>query len=354
MQKILVYGMTDNRGGMESYIHNIYQNLDKNRYQFDFVCDFPDMVLKDYYLSQGSTIYFIPPKNKGLFKHLISMYKIIKQGGYKIVYFNIMNAGYALNMLPAYLLGCKIIAHSHNAGTHKIRIHQLFKGLLKRLAKTKLACSEVAGQFMFGDDTCYSVINNGIDLDKYQFSDAAYHAIRKQFAWDNKKIILHVARMDQQKNPHFVLDIMKRINRLDKDIHLAYVGDGPMKAELIERIKNENIQNISLLGIREDIPQLMIAADVFILPSLFEGLPITAIEAQASGSPLLLSENISPATKILDTTEFLPISHADTWANEIIKCLNAPVVRENKSNILRQHGYDIKDSTRILENILSC
>ena len=123
MKRILVYGMTDNLGGMEAYIHNIYQHLDKEKIQFDFVCDFPSMTFSDFYLKNGCKIHYIPPKNEGLFRSLWEMYRVIKKGNYDTVYFNIMNAGYVLNMLPAFLLGKKIIAHSHNADTTKKRLH---------------------------------------------------------------------------------------------------------------------------------------------------------------------------------------------------------------------------------------
>ena len=99
MKRVLVYGMTDNFGGMEAYIHNIYQHLDKTKIQFDFVCDFPRMTLSDYYLENGCKIYFIPPKSQGLLKSLWGMWKVIRENNYDVIYFNIMNAGYASCLL---------------------------------------------------------------------------------------------------------------------------------------------------------------------------------------------------------------------------------------------------------------
>ena len=130
MKRILVYGMTDNLGGLEVYIYNIYQHLDKDQIQFDFVCDFPNMALSDFYLKNGCKIHYIPPKNKGLFRSLWEMYKVIKKGNYDTIYFNIMNAGYVLNMLPAFLLRKKIATHSHNADTTKKRLHYSLRWLL--------------------------------------------------------------------------------------------------------------------------------------------------------------------------------------------------------------------------------
>ena len=139
MKRILVYGMTDNLGGLEVYIYNIYQHLDKDQIQFDFVCDFPNMALSDFYLKNGCKIHYIPPKNKGLFRSLWEMYKVIKKGNYDTIYFNIMNSGYVLNMLPAFLLRKKIATHSHNADTTKKRLHYSLRWLLNKLSNIKLA-----------------------------------------------------------------------------------------------------------------------------------------------------------------------------------------------------------------------
>lgn len=355
MKRILVYGMTDNFGGMEAYIHNIYQHLDKSKIQFDFVCDFPQMTLSDYYLENGCKIHFIPPKNQGLLKSLWAMWKVIKENDYDAIYFNIMNAGYVLNMLPAFLLRKKIIAHSHNADTDKKNLHYKLRGLLNFVAKVKLACTDAAASFMFGSQSNYILIKNGINLGKYQYDVEKYKSLRNKLNWDlTNKVVLYVARMDYQKNPFFTLDIIKKINQLDPSIHLVYVGDGPMKNQVINYIASNKINNIHLLGIRHDVNELMIASDVLILPSLFEGLGIVAIEAQAAGLPVFLSNTIPLDAKILSSTEFLSIENSDVnlWASKIIAALNSGNVRKSDNSLLAEAGYDIKLVSKQLQNIL--
>ncbi|WP_159991236.1 glycosyltransferase [Pelistega ratti] len=353
MKRILVYGMTDNLGGMETYIHNIYQHLDRDKIQFDFVCDFPTMTFSDFYLKNGCQIHYIPPKNKGLFRSLWEMHKVIKKRHYDTIYFNIMNAGYVLNMLPAFLLRKKIIAHSHNADTTKKKLHYSLRWFLNKLSDIKLACSEKAGVFMYGKNEKYQVIKNGISLNNYFYSKDRYKNIRNTLGWGTKPIILYVARMNHQKNPFFALEIMRALNKSIPDASMAYVGDGELKEDIEKYILNKNIKNISFMGIRNDVNQLMIASDILILPSLFEGLPIVVIEAQASGLPTLLSNNISEEAKLISSTEFLPIDDVKNWVNKIISILeNKSLNRISDSTTLEKNGYNIIQVSKTIQEIL--
>ena len=353
MKRILVYGMTDNLGGMEAYIHNIYQHLDKEKIQFDFVCDFPSMTFSDFYLKNDCKIHYIPPKNEGLFRSLWEMYRVIKKGNYDTVYFNIMNAGYVLNMLPAFLLGKKIVAHSHNADTTKKRLHYSLRWLLNKLSDIKLACSEKAGIFMYGENEKYQVIKNGIDLDKYTYSKEKYTSVRQKLRWDENLVILYVARMNHQKNPFFALEIMHALNKEIPNVMMAYIGDGELKKDIEKYISERNIKNISFMGIRDDVNQLMIASDILILPSLFEGLPIVSVEAQAAGLPTLLSDNVSKEAKLVSSTEFLPIDNVTHWSNRIISIINnKDNQRISDTNALNKNGYNIINVSHFVQKIL--
>ncbi|UKH18960.1 glycosyltransferase [Actinobacillus pleuropneumoniae] len=353
MKRILVYGMTDNFGGMEAYIHNIYQHLDKTQIQFDFVCDFPKMTLSDYYLDNGCKIHFIPPKNQGLFKSLWAMWKVIKENNYDVIYFNIMNAGYVLNMLPAFLLGKKIIAHSHNADTDKKKLHYGLRLLLNIVTKIKLACSKEAGFFMFGKEENFSIINNAINLDRYLYSEEKYRDLRHKLGWGDKKVILYVARMNHQKNPLFALYIMRELKQSMPNAVLVYVGTGELKEQVQQYILDNNLDNVILLGLRNDVNGLMIAADLFILPSLFEGLPIVAVEAQAAGLPIILSENISIEAKLVNSTYFLPINDVFLWVNKIKKILEISGNKRFSDQLaLSKAGYNIESVVKNIQKIL--
>ena len=350
MKRILVYGMTDNLGGMEAYIRNIYQHLDKDKIQFDFVCDFPSMTFNDFYLKNGCRIHYIPPKNKGLLRSLWEMYKVIKKGNYDTIYFNIMNAGYVLNMLPAFLLRRKIVTHSHNADTTKKRLHYSLRWLLNKLSNIKLACSEKAGIFMYGKNEKYQVIKNGIDINKYEYSIEKYKSIRQNLEWNDNPVILYVARMNHQKNPFFTLEIMHSLNKEIPNVMMAYIGDGELRKDIEKYILDRNIKNISFMGIRDDVNQLMIASDILILPSLFEGLPLIAIESQALGIPILVSDTITQEVVLTDLCRTLPIDNPKPWAYEIISKFGKNKYIDYRARI-KELGYDSSVAIKKIENI---
>ena len=264
-----------------------------------------------------------------------------------------MNAGYVLNMLPAFLLRKKIVIHSHNADTTKKRLHYSLRWLLNKLSNIKLACSEKAGIFMYGENEKYQIIKNGIDLDEYVYSKEKYTSIRGNLEWNDNPVILYVARMNHQKNPFFALEIMHALNKEMPNAMMAYIGDGELKKDIEKYISERNIKNISFMGIRDDVNQLMIASDILILPSLFEGLPIVAVEAQAAGLPTLLSDNVSKETKLVSSTEFLPIDNVARWSNRIISIINnKDNQRISDTNALNKNGYNIINVSHLVQKIL--
>ena len=206
---------------------------------------------------------------------------------------------------------------------------------------------------MYGENEKYQVIKNGIDLDKYTYSKEKYTSIRQKLRWDENPVILYVARMNHQKNPFFALEIMHALNKEIPNVMMAYIGDGELKKDIEKYISERNIKNISFMGIRDDVNQLMIASDILILPSLFEGLPIVSVEAQAAGLPTLLSDNVSIEAKLVSSTEFLPIDNVTHWSNRIISIINnKDNQRISDTNALNKNGYNIINVSHFVQKIL--
>lgn len=322
MKQILVYGFSNNPGGIETYLLNLLTLL-KGQIQFDFVSDFGDVAHRDILENAGSRIYFIPPKGKGLWAHLKAFRKILKEHKeYEYIYFNILDAGAALTQLVPFFMGRKVITHSHNGGTDKPRLHKICKPLLKITKGKKAACSALAAKYMFGNTKNVTIIPNAIDANKFTFDKEARKAKRAELGVDDKQcVICHIGRLTYQKNPFGMLDIFKTVLQKLPDAVLVSIGTGDIDDEVKEYAKKSDIyENTLFLGKRNDIPELLSAADVFFLPSFYEGLPIVAIEAQAAGLHLVLSDTITKETDITGNIKFLSLDEdKETWAEALIE-----------------------------------
>ena len=354
VKRILIYGMTNLKGGVESYIMNIYRNLDYNEIIFDYICDFHEMAYYDEVLKNGSKVYFIPSKRKNLFLHLWNFFKILKNHKeYKVVYFNILNASAAISMIPVRLLGRKVISHSHNSSDINMKIHNKFKWLLNKVSNERLACSYEAGKYMYLNGYNYTVINNAINLDKFSFSEKIRDEYRKKFEVQEKKVLLHVARMDKVKNPLFLIQILKELVIRDKDYVLFYIGKGNLEEKNKEKVNESKLQqHVFFLGEVDNVNDYMQMADVFVLPSLFEGMPIVLIEAQACKLPIVISDSITKDVNLSEKVVYLSLKeNVNIWANEInMLILNT---KRNSININRiTEEYDIKKLVLIIQKIL--
>lgn len=355
MEKILVYGMTNTAGGMESYMMNMYRNIPKDKVTFDFVTDWDKMVYEEEVLACGSLVHHIPKKSESVFQQISAFCKILKNHKeYKKIYFNIMNAGAFLNMLAPIFYRRKIIVHSHNDFDEKVRLHKTFKGIMNLFADVKLACSVGAAEHMFTKNDIkkgnYTVIKNAIDVDKFVFNAQKRDEKRKELQIEGKFAVLHVGRIVYQKNPIYLIDTFAELLKIKPDSVLLYVGVGNMEQEVRARAEELGVSSaISFLRERRDIPELMCAADVFVLPSVFEGFGMVALEAQTSDLPCVLSDRLPDMVEVTDNVCFLSVDESPSvWANEIAK--TEITARRDMTLAISQKGYNIKNE---IEKLLS-
>ena len=349
----MVYGMTDNPGGIEMYLMNQLRTADREKIVFDFVTDFPTIAYADEIKSYGSEIYYIPAKSKSLPGHLRQMYRILRSHPeYKKVCFNILDAGAAITEVVPWLLRRKVITHSHNGNTDKIRLHKLCRPFLNLFTDKRYACSGVAAGFMFGKRHA-EIIPNMIDAGKYSFSEDKRAAKRKELGIENKFVICHVGRLSPQKNPFGLIDIFAEVLKAAENSVLLSVGSGEIADEVHNYAKEKGVYgNILFLGRRNDIDCLLSAADVFLLPSFYEGLPIVAIEAQASGLPCVLSDCISPETAITGNVKFLSLEEpVSDWVDVITGYKDFR--RADMRSEVAKAGYDISHPSSAEKNLRS-
>ena len=347
----IVGGM--NAGGAETFLMKLYRGIDKSKYQMDFAVAIDEKgCYDDEIKGMGGIIHHITPKTKGVAKNFWSIYKLVKENRYKYVLRTSQHSLSAMELLAAWIGGAKIrIFRSSNSNTTSGRkkdllLHKLFIFMPRFFANIKIAPSTIAAEYMFGKGCIAKkeayLLHNAVDLDVYQFSKEDREKVRKSFGiLDDEIVIGHVGRFNQQKNHLFLLGVFRDFLKKHPNSKLMLVGTGELENEIQNRIKELDIVNqVILLGVRSDIAQLLSAFDVFLFPSIYEGMPNTVIEAQAAGLPCVVSDKITPEVKISKLVLFESLSNPNAcWIKKIDEAIS--IGRCNVKNDLEGAGYSI-------------
>jgi glycosyltransferase EpsF len=317
-----------NRAGTETMLMNIYRNIDRNKIQFDFISYSQNEAHYDQEIERlGGRIIRLAKTYS-----VKEIYAAIKKyGPYDVVHAHtLFNCGIA--NLAAQLAGVKIrISHAHTTlDTNQSLVRTMYKGIMRKLinvTSTKLlACSNGAGQYLFGEKELvkmrYSFFPNVIDYTKFLApSLEEVRKFKKDASLENNFVIGHIGRFMDAKNHLFLIEIMRNILKKENKITLLLVGDGELRASIEERAKMFGIyENIKFVGVREDISTLLHSMDLFVFPSLYEGLGLVLLEAQASGIPCIVSEAIQPEAdlNIGLVTRIMLSEGPKVWANTIL------------------------------------
>lgn len=352
MKKVLVYGMTENPGGIESYLMNYYKRISPDRIHFDFVTCDKKIAYEKEIKSHGGKIFFIPERRENLLKHMKGLRKIA-ENGYDAVYFNLLSASEFFSVIAVKgLRKVEIIVHSHNNYVKTIKRHLVLRQFLNLVVDKRLACSEEAARFMFGRygrDTI--VIKNAIEVDRYLYNPVIRGKIRDENNIGGSFLVGHVGRLCYQKNTLFLLDIFNEVYKKYPDSKLVIIGEGEDHQKIQERIIELSLQEcVIMTGAIANVNEWMQAMDVFLLPSRFEGLPVVAIEAQAAGLPCICSDKFSKASAITKNVEFLSLELSkEEWANCILDHKNDS--RENTYQELTESGYNIENEVETFYDV---
>lgn len=354
MLRVLIFGMHDKLGGVETYLMNYYRFIDRDKIQFDFINMYEKLCFEDEIKNLGGKIYNIENVKKNPIKYAIQLKNIIQKGHYKVVHINMLSAANILPILISKLLNVnRIIVHSHSSnipvGYIKKLLHVINKKIVTTYATDFLACSKLAGKWLFSNRVKFKIVNNALDTKKFLFDSNIRKYIRNNMNLNDKFVLGHIGRFEITKNHKFVIDVFNEICKIDKNCILILIGDGELLDNIKQKVNNLNLnKNIIFLGVRTDINILYQAMDIFILPSLFEGLPISGIEAQASGLKCFFSNKISKESDITGLVKYLPLKSPKCWANIILKYKNG-YKRGNMEQKVLQSGYDIEDASKRLE-----
>ena len=357
MERVLVYGMTNNRGGIESYLMNYFTAMVKRgNIIFDFVTDYSEIAYKERIESLNGKIYFIPSRRGNLLKHMQQLRAIVRKNEYKYIYFNILSASEVFTVASVWgMPGKKIVVHSHNNSVKTIKRHKMLRPLLNVIADIKLSCSVSAAEFMFGKSKLKQVqiIHNAIFIDKYIYSDSIRRKTREEMNLCKEFVVGHIGRLFYQKNTLFLLDIFSELVKKNQNSVLLIAGDGEDRELVEENIRKKKLEDkVKLLGMRDDIPRLLQAFDVFVLPSRFEGLPVVAIEAQAAGLHCFCSNKITKDVDITGNVKFIDLERtAEDWSDAILS--HRKYQRKLLSEELNKAGYGIENQVIVLEEVFS-
>lgn len=342
--------------GISNVIFLYYRNLDKSKIQMDFatVLDV-DKKYRCEIEENGSIIYQIPIRDRNPIKYIKDLSKIIKTNKYEIIHVHGNSSMIILELIAGILGGAKIrIAHSHNTTCSNDRLSILLRPTFNMLCNIRIACGKAAGKWMFGKKE-FITIQNGIDMNQYNFSEEERSKARLDLGIDNELLIGHVGGFNYQKNHEKLIHIFKNLLDRDMNIKLLLVGDGENKKYIENLVKELNIENnVIFYGISNNVPNLMKAMDVFVLPSRFEGLPCVLIEAQALGIPCIVSSNVSKEAKITDNLEYIDLYlEPEFWADKIYNIDKSNRYRNSivAKQLLENRGYNIKSIVERLEQI---
>ena len=346
-------------GGVESVIMNYYRHLDHSKVQFDFICDEDSTRIPYDEIKKLGGRVFLVPKYQNLPKYLKALEKLFKENQYRIVHSNINT----LSVFPLYAAkksGVLIrISHSHSTSNPKEWKRNLIKNILrpfsKRYATDYFACSEVAGRYLFGNKAFdrgeVKIIHNAIDIERFKFDEAARKKLRKEFVIKDSTIVIgHVGRFVQQKNHTFLVDVFKEYHKKNPDSKLLLVGSGPLEDEIKKKVERLGLKDsVLFLGQRDDINKLYSVMDVFCLPSLYEGLPVVGVEAQAAGLPTIFSNRISKEVIVSSYAKIVSIQDTGFYVENINKATRS--IKKQRSYATVFEYMDINNEASTLEKI---
>lgn len=341
-------------GGAESFVINIYKNIDTTKIQFDFLIKTKDLFYKSEIEKRGGKIYIMPSFPTHVFLNYIETKKFLEtHKEYEAVHIHCNSLAYFIPLLALKKQNnVKIILHSHSTDTtsklYKV-IHYIARFILIKKIDYRLACSKKAGEWMFGKEE-YQIIPNSIDIDKYMFSSLKRARIRNKYRIQENEIVIgHIGRFLPVKNHEFIIKVFREYLKINFNAKLMLVGSGV----LFEKIKEETIdmsEKILFIGEVNNVDEYFSAFDTFIFPSFYEGLGIALIEAQASGLPCLVSDTIPKEAIVLSNVVQMSLEgSAQEWAD----CLNTLIRNGREKNIssLYEKGYDIKNLVELLSDI---
>jgi glycosyltransferase involved in cell wall biosynthesis len=361
--RILHVAVNMNRGGAETFILNVYRNIDRSVVQFDFLTS-KEGVYDQEIRAMGGIIHRIPYiTDVGHFKYYNALFEFFsKNSEYRIVHTH-MDKMSGLVLKAANKANIPIrISHSHSTkseGNLLARIYKFYVGsYIAGNATHKIACSHKAAEWLYGSHPQNTLlVQNGIDLKAFSFSNDLKISIRKEFGISEDTFVLgHVGRFNHPKNHTFLIDVFNEVSNINKNSVLLLLGEGDLRGNIKQKVDNMGLTDkVFFLGIRDDVDRILNTFDVFLLPSLYEGFPVSLVEAQAVGVPCFVSTTVTKEVDIInELLTFVSLKNPKEWASKILTQYHKEQnsfnrIRES-NNIMKEKGFDILKTAQDLQD----
>ena len=334
---------------------NVYRPIDREEVQFDFlVHHIDDGPFYQEIESMGGKVYCLPARNEGLLKNKIALRKFFAEHKeYSVVHMHESSLSYIEPLVAAKSAGVPVrIIHSHS--THilgsklHIILHRLHSLKIHKVATHYLACGDLAGKWLYGKSKVknFTIIYNGINLESFKFNPDIRKQVRNELAVGDAFVLGHVGRFMQVKNHKFLVEVFNEILKIQPDSYLVLAGTGELLESTKEYCKYLGIADrVKFLGVRKDISSLLQAMDAMILPSIYEGFPVTVVEAEASGLPVIMSDSITDEVMIKSNIIKISLEQtASRWAEKICQHHNRII----DNGLLYEAGLDISETSNKL------
>lgn len=351
MKRLLCIVSAMNAGGAETFLMKIYRHLDKSQYQLDFCVNVNEQSFYDDEIKKlGGRIYYIPAKSNNFRAYSTGLENLIKENQYENVLRITSNAFGFLDCRIAKKAGAKkcIVRSSNSAdaeGFYARLFHYMGRLLYSKYVDVRLAPSDLAAQYTFGKEAYHGgkvhILRNGLDLDMYTFDESERIRERRSLGIKPDEILVgHIGRFMKQKNHSFLINVFSELHKQIPSSKMVLIGNGTLMDGIKKMVEKKSLEkDVIFAGVRGDVPNLMSALDVLLLPSFYEGMPNVVIEAQANGLPCIISDTITREADVTNLVKYNSINNTEIWVSDIISM--SKTKRIDTKSVMKKSGYDI-------------
>ena len=362
MRKIKILTITTSglkkREGISTVILDYYSYFDRNKFQLDLIAsgEYSKKLIAEF-KNIGVNIHYFSSRKASVIKYIKALIGLLKEEKYDAIYIHGSSSIMCIELIIAKICGCKIrVVHSHNTTCDHKKMDKLLRPLFYRSYTKALACGTDAGKWLYGNRP-FEIVKNGRNVNAYKYNEEKRIEMRRKLGISDETIAIgQVGNFNKQKNQIFLIDLMKKFFKKNISIKMYLMGDGETKEEIMAKAKKENVDsNICFTGSISNVPDMLQAMDVMLLPSLHEGLPLVVVEWQMAGLPCIVSDTVTKECAYTDLVYFLPLNDQNAWKEKIVslKRYDRNNISKSAINKAKEVGFDLETNVIQLQKYFS-